>query len=72
MGYIFLLGDGCMMNGMYVVQQGQQYAIYTPQGIQVGYLFLGQDGQYARDVAVLQPITKALAKRWGIHPGNGN
>ncbi len=42
-----------MMSGMYVVQRGQQYAIFTPQGIQVGYLFLGQDGQYAKDVAAL-------------------
>lgn len=57
-----------MINGLYVCQQGQQYAVYTPQGIQVGLLFMGQDGQYAKDVAALGPITKALAKRWGINP----
>ena len=69
MEYIFQLGGNLvMMSGMYVVQRGQQYAIFTPQGIQVGYLFLGQDGQYAKDVATLGPITKALAKRWGVNP----
>ena len=58
--------------GLYLHQQGQVYSIYTPQGILIAQVFMGYDGQYARDVAVLQPITKALAKRWGIHPGNGN
>ena len=57
-----------MINGLYVQQRGQQYAIFTPQGIQIGLLFLGQDGQYAKDVAALGPITKALAKRWGVNP----
>lgn len=55
-----------MMNGLFVIQKEQHYAIYTPQGIQIAYLFLGQDGQYARDVELLNPVTKALAKRWGI------
>lgn len=55
-----------MMNGLIVCQQGQQYAIYTPQGIQIAMLFMGADGQIAQDVLALAPITKALAKRWGI------
>ena len=55
-----------MINGLFVRQVGQQYWIYTPQGIQVGYVFLGQDGQYAKDVVVLNAVTKALAKRWGL------
>ena len=55
-----------MMNGLYVQQSGQHYAIYTPQGIQIALLFLGQDGQYVRDVELLNPVTKALARRWGI------
>ena len=54
------------LNGLFVRQVGQQYLIYTPQGIQVGYVFLGQDGQYAKDVVVLNAVTKALAKRWGL------
>lgn len=61
-----------MMNGLYVVQQGQQYAIYTPQGIQIGYLFLGQDGQYAKDVVALNTITRSLSKRWGVPTGAAN
>ena len=55
-----------MMNGLVVCQQGQQYAIYTPQGIMVAQIFLGYDGQIAQDVLALSPITKALAKRWGV------
>ena len=35
-----------MMNGLYVQQNGQQYAVYTPQDIQIGLLFMGQDGQH--------------------------
>ena len=42
-----------MLNGLFVRQVGQQYLIYTPQGIQVGYVFLGQDGQYAKDVVAI-------------------
>ena len=55
-----------MMNGLLVVQKEQHYAIYTPQGIQIAYLFLGQYGQYALDVERLNPVTKALSRRWGI------
>lgn len=63
---IFLNRGEDMLNGLFVRQVGQQYLIYTPQGIQVGYVFLGQDGQYAKDVVVLNAVTKALAKRWGL------
>lgn len=59
-----------MMNGLIVCQQGQQYAVYTPQGIQIALLFMGCDGQIAQDVLALAPITKALAKRWAV-PTNG-
>lgn len=59
------------MNGLYIRQVGQEYFIFTPQGIQIARLFLGQDGQFAQDVVALGPITKALAKRWGVNPGKG-
>ena len=59
------------MNGLYVQQQGHSYAIYTPNGEQIALIFCGYDGQFARDVIALAPITKALAKRWGI-PTNNN
>lgn len=61
-----------MMNGLYVGQKDQYYAIFTPQGIQIGLLFLGQDGQYARDVVALNTVTKELSKRWGIPTGAAN
>lgn len=55
-----------MMNGLYIKQEGQFYTIYTPQGITVGQIFMGADGQIMQDVLVLKVITKALQKRWHI------
>ena len=55
-----------MMNGLFVVQNGHFYSIFTPQREQVAVVFMGYDGQFARDVVALGPITKALAKRWGV------
>lgn len=55
------------INGLFVCQQGQAYSIYTPQGIQIAHIWMGQDGQVAFDVATLAPICKTLAKRWGIN-----
>lgn len=60
-----------MMHGLMVVQNGQFYSVYTPQGILVAQLFMGADGQIAQDVLALAPITKALAKRWAV-PTNKN
>lgn len=47
-------------------QNGQVYYIYTPQGILIAQLFMGQDGQYARDVQTLTAVGRAMAKRWDI------
>ena len=54
------------MTGLQLKQVGQMYYIYTPQGILIAQVFLGQDGQYAKDVLCLNVIGRALAKRWGI------
>lgn len=55
-----------MMNGLVVAQNGQFYTVYTPQGIKIAELFMGADGQIIQDVAALQPITWAMAKRWKV------
>ena len=55
-----------MLNGLYIKQDGQFYSIYTPQGILVAQVFMGQDGQVFQDVIALKIITKALQKRWHI------
>lgn len=57
-----------MLNGLVVRQDGQYYSIYTPQGIQIGLLFMGCDGQMMYDAMALKPITKIMGKRWGINP----
>lgn len=57
-----------MMNGLYISQQGQAYAIFTPQGEQIGLLFMGYDGQFAKDVVAINAITKMMARRWNIKP----
>ena len=54
-----------MLNGLYIGQKGQYYAIFTPQGIQIGLLFLGQDGQYAKDVAALGPYYQGTGEALG-------
>lgn len=54
------------MYGVYVVQKGQAYHLFTPQGEQIGLLFMGYDGQYMKDLAALRYITKAMGARWGI------
>ena len=60
-----------MMNGLYVVQgSGQWYAVYTPQGIQIATIFLGNDGQLMADAVTMKSITALLAKRWGITSGS--
>ena len=55
-----------MMHGLYVVQDRQSYAIYTPMGIQIALIFMGNDGQVIYDAEALKTITTVLAKRWGI------
>lgn len=54
------------MAALYMRQNGQVYSLYTPQGILIAQVFLGQDGQYAKDVLCLNVIGRALAKRWDI------
>lgn len=55
------------MSGKLIMRQnGQVYYIYTPQGILIAQLFMGQDGQYAKDVQTLTAVGRAMAKRWDI------
>ena len=58
-----------MDNRLIKYQVGQTYYLYTPNGILVATLFMGQDGQYARDVQCLVTVGKAMAKRWGLSTG---
>ena len=62
------MGEQHMMeiNGVYIVQRGQEYALYTPQGLQIALIWMGNDGQLAHDVKTLIPICKALSGRWAI------
>ncbi len=54
------------MNDLYVQQRGQFYSVFTEQGILIAQIFMGADGQFAKNVIALSLITKALAKRWGV------
>lgn len=58
-----------MSNKLVMKQDGQLYYIYTPQGILIAQIFMGYDGQYAKDVQCLGTIGRALAKRWGFSTG---
>lgn len=58
-----------MSNKLVMKQDGQLYYIYTPQGILIAQIFMGYDGQYAKDVQCWGTIGRALAKRWGFSAG---
>lgn len=67
---IFFVKEEPRMNSKLIMRQnGQVYYIYTPQGILIAQLFMGQDGQYARDVQCLTAVGRAMAKRWDIPTG---
>lgn len=59
------------MYGLYIVQEGQAYKIFTPQGEQIALLFMGYDRQYFKDVIAMKTIAKAMSERWGIKQDNG-
>ena len=43
-----------MMNGMLVEQNGQYYSVYTPNGIMVAQVFMGNDGQFTMYVDLVE------------------
>lgn len=51
---------------MYVEQNGQYYSVYTPNGIMVAQVFMGNDGQFLLDAKCMEAITKLMARRWRI------
>lgn len=61
-----LKGGITMMHGLYIRQDGQNYSVYTAQGIQIALIYLGNDKQYMEDAVTMKMICKVLAKRWGI------
>ena len=54
------------MHNMYVVQNGQFYTIYTPNGQTVAQIYMGCDQQYLLDAKCMEVICKVLARRWYI------
>lgn len=54
------------INGLVVIQNKQVYHVFIPNGIQIGMLFMGEDGQVAWDCATLGAVCEAMAERWGI------
>lgn len=53
--------------GVFYRQIGPQlYELYTHNGIVVGQVYMGNDGQYVLDAKVLEAIKKLMARRWGL------
>lgn len=52
--------------GIPIQQDGQTYALYTPQGIPISMIYMPPDLQLLQDAAALNVICKAMVKRWGI------
>ena len=55
-----------MLNNLYVQQNGQYYVVYTPNGVMIAQIFLGNDGLFLLDARCMDAITKLLAKRWNV------
>lgn len=45
---------------------GNQYLLYTQQGIQIGILLMPLDKQKMADAKALDSITKTISGRWGL------
>lgn len=57
--------------GLDIYQNGNYYAIYTKQNIQIGLLLMPPDNQLLGDAGALNVICRAMAKRWGVgHKGS--
>ena len=55
-----------MMNGIHIAQQGQDYLLFTPQGIKIAYISCPPDGQLISDAVALKAISKYMGQRWGV------
>lgn len=53
-------------HGLYVQQGGNQYRLWTEQGLCLAHLVMPADGQYILDSKALDLICKVIAKRWKI------
>lgn len=51
---------------MIVVQQGNRYEVYVPQGFKVFECFTLADGQLMQDSCMLNVACKLLSLRWGV------
>lgn len=52
--------------GMVVQQNGQLYSIFTPNGVMVCQVYMGNDGAFLLDAKCVQYLCKLLARRWNI------
>lgn len=53
------------MSGLYILQQGHAYKMFTPQGEPISLQFMGYDGQYMKDLIAIKKIAQAMGERWG-------
>lgn len=53
-------------NGLIVSQNRQLYTVYTPNGIVIAQIYMGDDNQFMLDAECIRLITKVLARRWNI------
>lgn len=57
---------------MRVIQQGNKYEIYVPQGFKVFECLTLQDGQLMQDSCMLNVACKLLSLRWGVTKAKKN
>jgi hypothetical protein len=58
------------INCMEVVQAGNSFRIFVPQGFPVCDVLMPPNGQSTADYKTLEVVTRVLALRWGIMDNN--
>ena len=49
-----------------VIQKEQVYNVFTPNGVWIAQIYMGNDNQYLLDAKVMDYICRALARRWNV------
>ena len=59
-----------MAGNKLVMRRNQNvFMFYTPQGIKVGMIYMGEIREYNKDQKCLKAIETALCERWGLSTG---
>lgn len=59
-----------MATGKLIIRRNNNvFVLYSPQGIRLGMIYLGEIRDYNKDKKCITAIEKALCERWGFSTG---